>query len=118
MSKESYILVSNITSESAVGAYVYSEKQQGAGYHRQNDSLHTVIYQVDNFIGVIKLQGTLEIYPGENDWADISDTVLGLNDDSSAWTTTQSINFTGNFVWLRAAYSLQNGTIAQIRYNY
>lgn len=118
MSKESYVLVSNVTSESADSTYIYSDKKQGAGYHRQNNSLHTVIYQVDSFVGVIKLQGTLEIYPGENDWVDLSDTVIGLDNDSSAWTATQSINFTGNFVWLRAVYNLQNGTIIQIRYNY
>lgn len=118
MSKESYVLISNITSESAAGAYVYSDKKQGAGYHRQSNGLHTTIYQVDSFIGVIKLQGTLELYPGDNDWVDIDETILGLDDDSTVWSSTQSINFTGNFVWIRAAYNLLNGTIVQIRYNY
>ena len=118
MSKESYLLVSEVATEAADNTFTYSDKKQGAGYHRQNGGLHTAIYQVDSFIGVIKLQGTLELYPGNSDWVDITDTVIGVGDDSTAWTTTQSVNFTGNFVWLRAAYNLQNGRIIQIRYNY
>lgn len=118
MSKESYLLVSNITAEAADSTFVYGEKQQGSGYHNRSDGVHTVIYDVDTFIGVIKLQGTLTLYPGDSDWVDITGTEIGLNSDSSAWTAVQPINFTGNFVWLRAAYNLQNGTIRQIRYNY
>lgn len=118
MSRESYLLVSEITAEAASGTYLYSDKKQGAGYHRQSNGLHTAVYEVDSFIGVIKLQGTLELYPGENDWVDIADSIVGLNDDSTAWTTTQSVNFTGNYVWIRAAYNLQNGRIIQIRFNY
>jgi len=118
MSKESILLVSNISAEAEDSSYTYSDKKQGAGYYGQNDGLHTVIYQVDSFIGTIKIQGTLDLYPGDNDWVDITDTLVGLGNDSSAWTSTQSKNFTGNFVWIRAAYNLQNGTIVQIRYNY
>lgn len=118
MSKESYLLVSQTSAEAVGNTFAYSNKQQGAGYHRKSDGLHTAIYQVDTFIGVIKLQGTLELYPGDDDWVDIDETIIGSNDDSTAWSSTQSINFTGNFVWIRAAYNLQNGTIVQIRYNY
>jgi hypothetical protein len=118
MSKESYLLVSTVSTEAIDSTFVYSDKKQGSGYHRQSDGVHTVVYEVDSFIGVIKLQGTLELYPGDNDWVDISDTIIGLGDDSTAWTAVQSVNFTGNFVWLRAAYNLQNGRIIQIRYNY
>lgn len=118
MSKESYLLVSNVNAEAVDDELVYSDKKQGSGYHRYGDGIHTVIYDVDSFKGVIKLQGTLELYPGENDWIDINDTLIGLGADSSAWTILHTVNFTGNFVWLRAAYNLQDGTIKQIRYNY
>lgn len=118
MSKESYLLVSQITAEAAVDTFTFSDKKQGAGYHRQSDAVHTAIYVVDSFKGVIKLQGTLELYPGDSDWVDIESTVMGVGEDSTVWSTTHSMNFTGNFVWIRAAYSLQNGTITQIRYNY
>lgn len=118
MSKESILLASNLTQESAVGLFVYTDKKPGAGYYKLSDGIHTVIYQVDSFTGVIKLQGTLELYPGEEDWIDITDTIRGVSDGSSAWVSEQTTNFTGNFVWLRAAYNLINGTIVQIRYNY
>lgn len=118
MSKESHILLENITAEAELGIYSYSNKAKGAGYHRKFDTLTTVVYSVEDFIGSIKMQGTLEMYPGEGDWVDISGTEIGSNNDSSVWTSAQSINFTGNWLWIRSAYSLQNGTIQQIRYNH
>jgi len=118
MSTENIVLLSNITAEAADSTYKYGNKQPGAGYHRRGDGLHTAVYAVNSFIGSIKIQGTLSLYPGDHDWFDIIDTEIGLGSDSSAWTTTGSVNFTGNFVWIRAAYNLQNGTITEIRYNY
>jgi len=118
MSTENRILLSNISLESADSSFIYGDKKQGAGYHRLFNPLHTVTYQVDSFIGVIKLQGTLSLYPAESDWFDIAGTEIGLGDDSTAWSPTNSVNFTGNYVWIRAAYNLQNGTIVEIRYNY
>lgn len=118
MSKESRILLENITLEAADSEFSYGEKKVGAGYHRKNDTVTTVIYDVNEFKGSIKIQGTLEIYPGESDWIDIDDTTVGVGEDSSAWVSATSVNFTGNWVWIRAAYNLQDGTITQIRYNY
>jgi hypothetical protein len=118
MSTETLVLLSNITSEAGDSTYTYGNKQPGAGYHRSSDGLHTAVYAVDSFIGSIKIQGTLALYPSTDDWFDIDNTEIGLGSDSSAWTTTGSVNFTGNFVWIRAAYNLQNGTITEIRYNH
>ena len=120
MSKESISLLSNISQETAPGdsSFQYSDKQKGAGYHKYNDGVHTAVYQVDSFIGTIKIQATLALYPGDNDWFDIIGTEVGFGSDSSAWTATNSVTFTGKFVWIRAAYNLQNGTIEEIRYNY
>ena len=118
MSIESTILLSNITAEAGTGnlAFVYSDKKKGAGYHKRYSNLHTATFDVDSFVGTIKLQATLELYPGEADWFDIAGTTIG--GDSSTWTTVQPINFAGNFVWIRAAYNLQDGTINEIRYNH
>ena len=118
MSTESTILLSNITAESAPGdsSLAYSNKKKGAGYHKRYSSLHTATFDVDSFVGTIKLQATLELYPGDNDWFDIAGTTIG--GDSSVWSTVQPVNFTGNFVWIRAAYNLQDGTINEIRYNH
>lgn len=118
MSTENRILLSNISTESLNSSFTYGDKKQAAGYNRLFNPLHTATYQVDSFIGTIKIQGTLSLYPAEGDWLDIPGTEIGLGDDSSAWTTTNSVNFTGNYVWIRAAYNLQNGSIVAIRYNY
>jgi len=118
MSTENQVLLSNITAEAADSTYAYGSKQPGAGYHKRSDSMHTATYSVNSFVGTIKLQGTLALYPADSDWFDIDGTDIGLGSDSSAWTITNSINFTGNFVWLRAAYNVQNGTITSILYNY
>ncbi len=119
MSTESITLLSNISQEAAPGdsSFVYSGKQKGAGYHKYNDGVHTVVYNLNNFVGTIKLQATLALYPGDNDWFDISGTEIG-GDSTTINSSATSYTFTGKFVWIRAAYNLQNGIITEIRYNY
>ncbi len=118
MSTKSTILLSSVSTEDASidSSFLYSDKQKGAGYHGSATGLHTVAYVLDEFAGTIKLQGTLEMYPGDDDWVDIDGTEIG--GDSSAWNATESLNFAGNFIWIRAAYNLQSGTITSVRYNY
>lgn len=118
MSKESLILLSNVTTESASDQFTYGEKRKGAGYNRSNNGLHTAVYIVNNFKGTIKLQGTLELHPADSDWFDIVDTEIG--GDSSYFHDHQSgtFNFVGNFMWIRGAYIVQDGTIVEVRYNH
>jgi hypothetical protein len=118
MSSKILTLLSNVSAESNDSTFSYGEKNTGAGYHNRRDGLHTAVYDLDNFAGTIKIQGTLELYPSESDWVDVLGTTVGGDSTTILGTTTSSINFTGNFVWLRAAYNVQNGTITEIRYNY
>lgn len=118
MSTESRILISNITTEAGDSSYSYGEKSKGAGYNRSSDGLHTAVYVVDGFAGSIKIQGTLELYPADSDWIDIPGTEIGGDSTVGSSQTTYTANFTGNFVWIRAAYNLQNGSIVAVRYNY
>jgi hypothetical protein len=119
MSIETTTIVQNITTESSDSAYTYSDKFPGAGYHKNNDGVHTAYYQFLDFIGSVKLQGTLEQYPGDDDWVDIANTQVGLGDDSTLFASDENkiVTFTGKFVWIRAAYNIQNGTLVEIRYN-
>jgi hypothetical protein len=117
MSIETTILLSNISTESLDLTFDYSDKQKGAGYHKSNDGMHTVVYAFDEFAGTVKIQATLELYPGDNDWFDVAGTELG-GDSTLINSSALSYTFTGRFVWIRAAYNLQSGTITQIRYNY
>jgi hypothetical protein len=115
MSTESTVLLSNISAEVSDSGFSYGPKQKGSGYNLGGNGLHTAVYSFDQFNGSFKIQGTLELYPGESDWVDIAGTEVG--GDSSQIANSYTKNFTGNFVWIRAAYNLQNGTITSIRYN-
>ena len=116
MSIESRILLSNITEEATSSDFSYGDKHEGAGYHKHNDGIHTVVYQLSEFVGTIKIQATLALYPCDNDWFDVDGTEYSF--DSTIANGAYSYTFNGKFVWIRAAYNLQNGTITQIRYNY
>lgn len=125
MSMKFFILLANISTASSPGIYSYSEKYPGAGYSRRLGNLHTVVYNFDNFSGSIVLQGTLAKDPQDNDWIDISDTVTG-GDDSTAiggdstivGTRNVSLNFSGNFAWIRCKYYVEQGTIAKVSFGF
>lgn len=116
------VLLSNITAEAAPGVFSYSEKKKAAGYHRIGDGLHTAVYTVNDFKGTIKLQATLALYPGENDWFDIDGTEIGGDSSAIGGPAGQNFNITynfdGNFLWIRAAYNVEDGTIVDLRFNY
>ena len=90
-----------------------TDKEKGDGYYLQPDGVHTVAYQVvnrgdstDDFIGTIKMQGSLATTPTEDDWFDIAGTTY-TSDQS---TTIATFNFTGNFVWVRAKCETTNAS--------
>lgn len=117
MSIETIVLLPETSPELASLEFSYGSKQKGAGYNKHNNGIHTAVYQFDNFVGTVKIQGTLELYPTETDWVDIADTIITV-EDSTALTTFESRTFTGQFVYIRAAYQVEQGTINEIRYNY
>jgi hypothetical protein len=119
MPTQSTILIENISLESEDSSFSYSEKKKGSGYHMIDSGLHTYQYLTDNFQGTIKLQGSLSMYPGDNDWIDIDNTeIFSKEGDSTVISENISGNFIGNFIWIRAAYNLDQGTITRIRYNH
>jgi len=82
-----------------------TEKLAGEGYYGSNTGLHTVTYTVSPYFkGTVKMQATLSTEPTENDWFDVDNTVQSYNTTTNVvvTTTTNYINFTGNFVWVRA----------------
>tara|TARA_B100000085_G_scaffold268588_1_gene279177 strand:+ start:290 stop:688 length:399 start_codon:yes stop_codon:yes gene_type:complete len=110
-----------------------SDKVKGDAYFGQNDGLHTVMIQLAGFVGVIKIQASLEETPGNNDWFDVE---LGTDDFSIdttglvkktaitsliyniAETSQRAYNTRGNYVWLRADISNWTaGTISRIELN-
>ena len=117
MSTETIVLLENTSTEATTAGFSYGEKRKGAGYNKNTNGVHTAVFQFDNFVGSVKIQGTLELYPNDTDWVDIEDTTITV-EDSSALTLNESRTFTGKFVYIRAAYNVQNGIITEIRYNY
>ncbi len=122
MPTENTILLSNITAENIDVAFSYGTKKKAAGYHKSENNLHTAVYTVNSFSGTIKIQGTLNLYPGDADWVDIENTEVGGDSSEIGGINGQNYsitrNFNGNFVWIRAAYNVQNGTIVDLRFNY
>jgi hypothetical protein len=120
MANETTVLISNITTEATDSSFTYSDKAKGAGYHKKGDGVHTAVYDVNSFSGTIKFQGSLADYPGDTDWFDIDNTELGgdstIFDGDGLGQYITSRTFTGKFVWIRAAYNLQNGIINSIRF--
>ena len=117
MSIETIVLLENISTEAATAGFSYGEKRKGGGYNKNNNGIHTAVFQFDNFVGTVKIQGTLELYPNDTDWVDVDGTTITV-EDSSALTNDESCTFTGKFIYIRAAYNVQNGIITEIRYNY
>tara|TARA_Y200000002_G_scaffold322025_1_gene282438 strand:- start:796 stop:1194 length:399 start_codon:yes stop_codon:yes gene_type:complete len=127
------ITVLTTSSHSSGTQTLQSEKVKGDAYFGTTDGLHTVMVDLNGFIGTIKIQGSLEDTPSSTDWFDIdlsdgeftidttgkvTDVVLNNLAYSSAETSTKGYNCTGNFVWLRADVSNWTaGTIQRIQLN-
>jgi|TARA_A100001388_G_scaffold102684_1_gene74873 hypothetical protein len=92
-----------------------TDKFKGDGYYSQTDGNHTVAYHVTtSCTGSIKMQGSLATTPTEDDYFDIDGTTF-TTDQS---TTISSVNFTGNFVWVRAKCTDNTaGAVSKILYN-
>ena len=101
-----------------------SDKEKGDGYYSSSDGFHTASYTVTpNFVGTITMQATLATTPAESDWFNITDTAITYADLTiPASTTTSIVNFTGNFVWVRAFVQRAdidpNGSVRFINYNH
>lgn len=95
---------------------VTGQKIRADHYYAMSDGIHTVQVVFNNFIGGIRLQGTLSLDPEESDWFDIGLTgchcsnqkIVKYPKDSSNPTGnnggdsgTDAYTFLGNFSYLR-----------------
>lgn len=105
---------------STPGAFI-GDKKPGAGYHQKYDNLHTFVLSFNNWSGELRIQGTLDLFPGENSWVDLVDSTeqfLIYGNDSSDYDGTVTANVRGNFVWIRAVGTLTTGSIEQIQFSH
>jgi hypothetical protein len=114
------LLPSNSHDNTSNPSTLVGERSKGAGFYGMGDGFHTVQIQLTNFIGTVKIQGSLATTPGDDDWLDVrispqggaySVDTTGLASKigtitevtyTSATTINKTYNFTGNFVWIRA----------------
>ena len=106
-------------------ALFVSNMEKGDGYFGSSDGLHTVQYKVTpEFSGTLKVQASLATDPIEADWFDVDNTTVtyALPTGALLTTTTNYVNFTGNFVWVRASIlrdpNLISGGVLFINYNH
>lgn len=101
-----------------------SAPEKGDGYFGSADGLHTVTFTVTpNFVGTLTMEATLATNPVEADWFYVKDSKFEYKYPIiPATTTTNYVNFTGNFVWVRASVfrstDQPNGSVLFINYNH
>lgn len=93
------------------------DKFKGAGFYGKSSGLHTLQWNLYDFVGTMRIQATLELNPNENDWffvnlgndilvTDTTGKVSKYNSNKFEYTeSTNGIygsNFVGNYVWVRA----------------
>lgn len=118
MSSNSQVLLSHQVhaGDSAIET-ITSNPAKGDGFYGRSDGVHTVQYSIENFVGTITIQATLATEPVDNDWFSVYDqSYPELNNDPE--TTVNIVNFTGNYVWVRAAVSYSDGIINSILLNH
>lgn len=75
----------------------YSDSVQAANYYRGRGGLQTLTFRVQDFVGIIKVEATLDSVAETANWFQIfqyGDPVIPMTDHHP-----QTI--TGNFVWIR-----------------
>jgi len=106
-----------LESRSTEGDFV-TEKFKADGFYNFGDGLHTVAAFFNDFVGSVKIQGTLSLNPIESDWFDVEE-FKDINDsDSTVHTSSEYVNFYGNFVWIRVTGTIIQGSIQEIRFNH
>jgi len=116
------VVISNTAFGAANGPYNgtdtnwYSNAYKGDGYYGYTDGLHTVSFKLTGFVGTIGMQASIATTPTAADWFDIDSTQVG--DNINPLSEVTFANFSGNFVWVRAAITnFTAGTINKVIYN-
>lgn len=77
---------------------------KGDGYYGRSDGFHTIQYNITGFIGTVNIQATLEVSPNDEDWFTVFTQAYPVSNDEGT-TTSEIVNFTGNYVWVRSVIS-------------
>ena len=91
---------------------ITGDPAKGDGYYGWGDGLHTVSFEITGFVGTINIQATLAVLPNDNDWFNVENAIQGSG------TGISVVNFTGNFVWIRAVATYTAGSINRVLFNH
>ena len=92
----------------------FSPVVQAADYYRGRGGLQTVTFNLNQFVGEILVQATLDTLPDTARWFD----VYTIGDDVPL-TDYHPENIVGNFVWIRLNVLLfESGTINSVTISY
>jgi len=107
-------LIDDVTYGTASGNYDgssqdwYSDAVPAANYYGGQGALQTITYRLQDFVGVITIQATLNDLKESAPWFEVAT----YGDGSTADTGTIPVNIVGNFTWLRAEITeFSSGTI-------
>jgi hypothetical protein len=114
-------LLSDVTYGSASGNYdgssqlFYSDAVPAANYYGGQGSIQTVTYRLQDFVGIITLQATLNDLTEQAHWFDVDTHGDGIAAD----TGTFPVSVVGNFVWVRVRIAgFDAGTIQAVTASY
>ena len=110
-------LVDNVVYGTASGNYDgssqdwYSDAVPAANYYGGQGSLQTITYRLQDFVGLITIEATLNDAQLSAPWFEVAT----YSDGSTVETGTIPVNVVGNFTWLRAKITgFDAGTIQAI----
>jgi hypothetical protein len=92
-----------------------SDAVQAANYYNGRSGVQTVLLVLDQFVGEIRIDATLDSVASQATWFE-----TGAYDSQLAPTTgTVALSILGNFTWLRArVLAFESGTIESITVSY
>ena len=89
----------------------YSETVKGDSYYGYTDGYHTIQVTYNQYVGRVRIQGTLSLNPTSSDWFDIiADTTSGTAWNPSGFVQfninnpadlSEAYSFRGNFTYIR-----------------
>lgn len=92
-----------------------SDAVTAANYYRGRGGLQTINFSVDNFVGLIVLEATLDSVPETATWF----STFEYGDLSSALTDRHPETVLGNFTWMRVRVEgFDAGTINSVTISY
>lgn len=96
---------------------VVGDRSKGDGFYGRSDGIHTVQYSINEFTGTVIIEATLAAEPVDKDWFRVYEqSYPELNNDPA--TTSKIVNFTGNYVWVRAKVIYTDGVVNSILLNH